>query len=73
VDEKGRAVVDREKCYSYGRCVDMLPDVFHLDADGISVVSAGSHGSLVLLIEAAEDCPVRAISVIGPDGTIVFR
>ena len=73
MDDQGRAVVDREKCYSYGRCVDMLPDAFRLDADGISVVRLDFHGPRVTLLEVAEECPVQAIAVIGTDGTSVLH
>ena len=32
-----RVRVDRERCFGYGRCVDLVPEVFHLDDDDKSV------------------------------------
>ncbi len=61
--ERGYATVDPEKCFSYGVCVEVMPEVFHLDEDGKSVVRSGAVGPLSAFIEAAEDCPMQAISV----------
>jgi len=62
--EHGYASVDREKCFSYGVCVEMMPEVFHLDDEGKSVAGVSAVGPLPTLIEVAEDCPMQAISVI---------
>lgn len=61
--EQGYATVDREKCFSYAICIDIMPDTFHLDEDGISVAGVSAPGPLPKLIEAAKNCPMQAISV----------
>ena len=64
----GRATVDRKVCYSYGVCVDMLPEVFEMDEQGISVVRVAGPSPLSELIEAAEQCPMEAIAVVTING-----
>jgi len=65
--EQGYATVDREKCFSYGMCAEMMPDVFHLDEEGKAVARTGSATPLSKLIETADDCPMQAISVMPSD------
>jgi ferredoxin len=59
-----RIEIDRDVCFGSGECVLAAPDVFELDATGLSRI----HGSMTLIdlqtarrIEA--DCPSGAISV----------
>jgi len=67
----GLATVDRALCYSYGACVDVLPEVFELDEHGISVVLVVVPSPVSVLIEAAEQCPMEAIAVV-IDGNTVY-
>lgn len=61
--KQGYATVDRKKCFSYAVCVDIMPDTFYLDDEGISVVTLNTSGELRVLVEVAEACPMQAISV----------
>jgi len=61
--EYGIAKVDRTKCFSYAACVDLLPGVFRLDEEGISIPGTRPTASLSALNQAADDCPMQAISV----------
>jgi ferredoxin len=58
--------VDPERCRGHARCVTLAPEVFHfLDLDDRSVVDedAVEHVAVALLLEAAQECPERAITV----------
>ena len=58
-----RAVVDRDECFAFGFCVDVLPGVFRLDADGHSV-ALDVDADPVMLAQAADGCPRGAITII---------
>lgn len=51
-------------CIGCGMCVDVCPEVFEINAQGMSEVvgDADSHADSVM--EAAEICPVNAIEVL---------
>jgi ferredoxin len=57
-----RAVVDRDECFGFAYCVETLPAVFSLDAEGKSVALDvdADHG---LLAQAADACPRGAITL----------
>jgi ferredoxin len=52
--------VDQSSCIAEGDCVELLPDVFALD-DFAEVVGTGPDG---LILTAARNCPVEAITVV---------
>ncbi|NUU25202.1 MAG: ferredoxin [Streptomycetaceae bacterium] len=62
--DKWRVEVDRSVCIGSGMCVGSAPDDFELDA------GRQSHPRLEILnasdgiMEAAESCPVEAISIV---------
>lgn len=62
--------VDRALCIGSGDCVDSAPDVFQLDAEDKAVVVDPDGASVDDVIEAAGNCPVSAIFVIGEDGDL---
>jgi ferredoxin len=62
--ERVRAVVDRDECFGFGFCAGLLPDVFHLDEEGRSVVM-DVEADPALLAQAADNCPRSAITVVG--------
>jgi len=62
--------VDRALCIGSGDCVDSAPDVFQLDAEDKAVVVDPDGASVDDVIEAAGNCPVSAIFVIGADGDL---
>lgn len=70
--DRYRARVDRSRCYSYGRCLETLPEVFELDEDG-TALARPVDVPLQALIEVADTCPLSAISVVEADaGEVVY-
>ncbi len=60
-----KAHVDKQKCLGCGICIDVCPDVFETDDEGlaqvkVAVVPAEAESSCR---EAAEQCPEQAIDV----------
>jgi ferredoxin len=62
--------VDRDLCIGSGDCVATEPRVFELDDEGKAIVIDPDGASTDDIVEAAGNCPVTAIFVIGPDGDI---
>lgn len=58
-----RAEVDRDECFGFGFCADLLPDTFVIDETG-HAVARDVDADPALLEQAAGDCPRGAISVI---------
>ncbi len=65
-----RIEVDRDLCIGSGDCVDSAPDVFALDDEGKAVVLDTDAAMVDDVVEAARNCPVTAIFVIGEEGDI---
>jgi ferredoxin len=65
-----RVEVDRDLCIGSGDCVATEPDVFQLDDEGKAVVIDPDAAAADDIVEAARNCPVTAIFVIGEDGDI---
>lgn len=65
-----RVEVDRDLCIGSGDCVATQPDVFELDDEGKAVVLNPDAASTDDIVEAAGNCPVTAIFVIGQEGDI---
>lgn len=57
--------VNKEKCIGCGLCVSLVPDVFELKDDGKAHVKEGAScdGKEDACKEAAESCPVKAITL----------
>jgi ferredoxin len=64
--------VDRHLCYGFGDCVDSAPAVFALDDEDVSVVIDPDGAPLDDIVEAAQNCPVDAIVLIGEDGEQIY-
>jgi ferredoxin len=62
--------VDRALCIGSGDCVDTAPDVFQLDDEEKAVVVDPDGASVDDVVEAAGNCPVSAIFVIGDSGDL---
>jgi ferredoxin len=62
--------VDRSLCIGSGDCVDTAPDVFQLDDEDKAVVVDPDGASADIVLEAAGNCPVTAIFVVGESGDL---
>jgi ferredoxin len=61
--------IDRHLCVGFGDCVDLAPDVFALDGEGIAVVRGeASPVARDYLIAACQSCPVDALVLLDADG-----
>jgi len=62
--------VDRGLCIGSGDCVDSAPGVFELDSEDKAVVIDPDGEDLDRVLEAAGNCPVTAIFVVGEEGDL---
>jgi len=62
--------VDRALCIGSGDCVDTAPDVFQLDDEDKAVVVDPDGAPTEDILEAAGNCPVSAIFVVGEAGDL---
>ena len=62
--------VDRALCIGSGDCVDTAPNVFQLDEEDKAVVVDPDGASVDEVIQAAGNCPVSAIFVVGEEGDL---
>ncbi|HYY11235.1 MAG TPA: ferredoxin [Kineosporiaceae bacterium] len=62
-----KVLVDMDVCQNHGQCVFSAPQVFELDDDGTLVVLQGEVGEDLrdAVEEAADVCPVQAITIEG--------
>jgi len=67
-----RIEVDRELCFGFGDCVDTAPTVFALDEHSVAIVIDPDGASRDLIEEAAQNCPVDAITITDADGVRVY-
>lgn len=62
--------VDRALCIGSGDCVDSAPGVFELDSEDKAIVIDPDGASIDEVLEAAGNCPVTAIFVVGEEGDL---
>jgi ferredoxin len=62
--------VDRDLCIGSADCVDTAPAVFELDDEGKAVVIDPDGAPTDEVLEAAMNCPVTAILIVGEDGDL---
>jgi len=67
-----RISVDHIKCVGSRLCVQTAESVFALDANGQSTVMNPAGDSRARIIEAAEQCPMEAITVEDVETGIVL-
>lgn len=59
-----KAIVDQETCTGCGLCPETCPEVFQMDKDvAKTIVDTVPEGLEASAREAAEGCPVEAISI----------
>ena len=59
-----RVSVDQAVCVGNAACVGTAPDVFVLDDNRQATVADSAGAARDLIVEAAENCPVSAITVV---------
>lgn len=64
--------VDREKCQGIGACVGIAPEVFDIDREGKAVVINPGGADDDTILEAAESCPLEAITLFDEEGERVY-
>jgi ferredoxin len=64
--------VDRDVCVGIGNCVAMAPSVFKLDGENKAIVLDAGSVDNQSLVEAAQSCPVSAITVEDDSGRQVY-
>ena len=64
--------VDRDLCTGIGNCVVIAPSVFELDAKQKAVVLDANAANKDKLVEAAENCPMEAITIIDDNGEQLY-
>lgn len=63
MDERVQVTVDHNLCVGSAMCAALAPDIFRLNDDRQSEVIGGDDISLERAVEAADNCPVGAITV----------
>lgn len=61
--------IDRLLCVGFGDCIDLAPDAFEFDDEGIATLKDGvDETDRKRLLEACECCPVDALIVLDENG-----
>lgn len=61
--------IDRHLCVGFGDCVEVAPDAFELDDEGIAIVrTTADQVGRERLIEACRSCPVDALMAFDESG-----
>ena len=55
--------IDRDVCMGSGNCTFAAPGVFALDGEGVAVVLDPGAAEEAKIVEAAKNCPSRAITI----------
>jgi ferredoxin len=65
--------VDRDLCIGTTQCVETAGKAFALDAQGVSsILATADEEDEKTIIEAAQGCPMNAISIKDMDGAPVY-
>jgi ferredoxin len=61
--------IDRDLCVGFGDCIDVTPDVFEFDEEGIAVFKEGNPDvDREVLLESCSSCPVDALLALDEEG-----
>ncbi len=61
--------IDRLLCVGFGDCIDVAPDLFEFDDEGIATfLGSLPDAGLDHLRAACESCPVDALTLLDPGG-----
>lgn len=65
--------IDRLLCVGFGDCIDVAPDLFAFDDEGIATfLTPLPEPGIDQLRAACESCPVDALSLLDRDGKQLF-
>jgi ferredoxin len=59
-----RIRIDPLLCVSFGDCVELAPEAFRLEEDGVVVFAEPERVERERLLSACDACPVDALSVV---------
>ena len=61
--------IERDLCVGFGDCIDVAPDVFELDDEGIAAFKTGDPAvDREVLLDACSSCPVDALTALDEEG-----
>ena len=61
--------IERDLCVGFGDCIDVAPDVFELDDEGIAAFKTGDPVvDRDVLLDACSSCPVDALTALDEEG-----
>jgi ferredoxin len=60
--------IDRTLCVGFGDCIDVMPEMFELDDDGVAIFRETSVSDPDRLLAACRACPVDALTVHDSSG-----
>lgn len=60
--------IDRLLCVGFGDCIDVAPEAFEFDEEGIAILTSPLEVERAQLLKACEVCPVDAITVTNAEG-----
>lgn len=61
--------IDRLICVGFETCVEVAPDLFQMDEEGIAIfTSATNEVDKETVLEACKECPVDALVVLDASG-----
>ncbi len=62
--------IERDLCVGFGDCIDVAPDLFEFDDEGIVAFKDGNaEVDREGLLNACSSCPVDALTALAEDGT----
>jgi ferredoxin len=65
-----KIIIDRSACSGFGSCIESAPHLFAMGDDGVATAVAETDDRDAAL-EAAQGCPMGAITVLDDDGNVV--
>lgn len=61
--------IDRFICVGFESCVEVAPDLFQMDEEGIAIFTSDiSEVDKEIVLEACKECPVDALVVLDASG-----
>ena len=61
--------IDRLICVGFETCVEVAPDLFQMDEEGIAIFTSNTNEvDKEIVLEACKECPVDALVVLDASG-----